>query len=166
MSIALIPQKIINYLRSTLRKHDVLKSLASQVYVFASSSVQPWIMSFLTLPSEMISYFFVLWISSPFLNHFTFAFSLETSHSSIAVASSSTVWSSSGLVNSTGGSESRQIFGRIDLNHIWPSASTELFHAVYFFFFFNWIINSTLELLCWSFFFHSFPDTWKNKSKP
>lgn len=53
-------QKTVSYSRSTLRKHDVLKSLASQAYVFASSNVQPRMMSFLTLPSEMISYFFDL----------------------------------------------------------------------------------------------------------
>lgn len=91
-------------LRSTFKNADVLKSLASHVYVLASSSVQPWMMSFLTLPSAMMSYFLVLWISCPFLNHCTSAFSLDTSHSSTAVASSSTVWSSRGLVNSTGDS--------------------------------------------------------------
>lgn len=93
------------YLRTTFRLQEVLKSLASQVYVLISSGVQPCIISFLTLPSATISYFLLLRISVPFLNHFTLAFSLDTSHSRMAVASSSTVWSSRGLVNSTGGSE-------------------------------------------------------------
>lgn len=93
------------YLRTTFRLQEVLKSLASQVYVLISSGVQPCIISFLTLPSATISYFLLLRISVPFLNHFTLAFSLDTSHSNTAVASSSTVWSSRGLVNSTGGSE-------------------------------------------------------------
>lgn len=91
-------------LRSTFKKADVLNCPASQVYVLESSSVQSWIISFLLRPSATMSYFLVLRISCPSLNHLTSAFSLETSHSSSAVASSSTVWSSRGLVNSAGGS--------------------------------------------------------------
>lgn len=103
--LVVLVRKVQADLRSTFKKQEVLKSLASQVYVLASSNVQSRIISFLTLPSAMISYFFVLWISWPFLNHLTGAFSLDISHSNSAVASSSTVWSSRGLVNSTGGSE-------------------------------------------------------------
>jgi hypothetical protein len=52
----------------------------------------------------------VLRISCPSLNQWTSAFSLDTSHSRVAVASSSTVWSSRGLLNSTGGSAQTDIY--------------------------------------------------------
>lgn len=91
-------------LRSTFKKADVLNSFASQVYVLESSRLQSLMISFLMRPSATISYFLVLRISCPSLNHFRSAFSLDSSHSRMAVASSSTVWSSKGLVNSTGGS--------------------------------------------------------------
>ncbi len=65
-----------------------------------------------------MSYFLVLRISCPSLNHLTSAFSLETSHSRSAVASSSTVWSSRDLVNSAGGSVQQMQFNFNNINII------------------------------------------------
>ena len=104
------PQSVVRALRWTSRKQEVLKSFALQVYILASFVVQSRMMRALLRPSIIISCFLVLRISCPSLNQWTSAFSLDTSHSRVAVASSSTVWSSRGLLNSTGGSAQTDIY--------------------------------------------------------
>ena len=107
------PQSAVRALRWTSRKQEVLKSFALQVYILASSVVQSRIMRALLRPSTVISCFLVLRISCPSLNQLTSAFSLDTSHSRVAVASSSTVWSSRGLLNSTGGSAHTDLYVKL-----------------------------------------------------
>ena len=104
------PQSVVRALRWTSRKQEVLKSFALQVYILPSSVVQSRMIRALLRPSTIISCFLVLRISCPSRNHWTSAFSLDNSHSRVAVASSSTVWSSRGLLNSTGGSAHTNIY--------------------------------------------------------
>ncbi|KAF3843793.1 hypothetical protein F7725_002642, partial [Dissostichus mawsoni] len=94
--VALVLRLIVEH--RLVDDEDVLPALRHHLaYVLESSSVQSWMISALLWPSTIISYFFVFLISVPSLNHLTSAFSRDTSHSSVAVASSST--------NSTAGSE-------------------------------------------------------------
>lgn len=87
------------YLLSTLSFATVRSSLDSQVYSPASSRDRRWMVKLLSTPSALMENLLFGTTSTPFLNHWTSAFGLHTSHRRVTIPSAWATVSLSGFVN-------------------------------------------------------------------